>query len=264
VDIQPMEGRSLRPAFDGKPIDRDFLAWEHEGNRALREGDWKLVAIKGGPWELYDLRTDRVELHDLAAAQPERVKDMAAKWDAWAKRCRVAGESEPKRGGRKADEPRKGPGASSFDLKAGDELNGDAAPDIANRPIKIEAELAEPGRDGVLVAQGGDQHGYALYFKDGDLVFAVRRQRKLESVRVPAADVTGARKLEASLAADGAAAISVDGRERARGSVGGLVAVTPKDGLQVGRDEQSPAGDYTGPFPFSGKIARARLSIGKP
>lgn len=85
--IQPMEGRSLVPAFKGGKIEREALFWEHEGNRALRLGDWKLVA-KGsdGPWELYDLRRDRSELNNLAVQQPERVKTMVATWDRWAKR----------------------------------------------------------------------------------------------------------------------------------------------------------------------------------
>jgi hypothetical protein len=42
--ITPMEGKSLRPAFTGRPLDREFLAWEHERNRAIRVGNWKLVA----------------------------------------------------------------------------------------------------------------------------------------------------------------------------------------------------------------------------
>jgi arylsulfatase A-like enzyme len=88
--IQPMEGRSLLPAFENKPIQRDAIYWEHEGNAAIRVGDWKLVRLgRNGPWELYDLKADRTELHDLAAAQPERAKDLAAKWDAWAERAQV-------------------------------------------------------------------------------------------------------------------------------------------------------------------------------
>lgn len=88
--IQPMEGRSLIPAFAGQPIAREALFWEHEGNAAVRVGDWKLVR-KGrqGAWELYDLKADRTELHDLAAAQPERTEKLAAKWEAWAKRAQV-------------------------------------------------------------------------------------------------------------------------------------------------------------------------------
>ena len=85
--VQPMEGRSLTPAFSGKQIEREALFWEHEGNRALRLGDWKLVA-KGTdtPWELFDLRRDRAEMNDLAKAEPERVRQMAATWERWAKR----------------------------------------------------------------------------------------------------------------------------------------------------------------------------------
>jgi arylsulfatase len=53
-------------------------------------GDWKLVAKgPGGRWELYDPAKDRTEANDLAAAQPERVKAMAAKWEAWARRANV-------------------------------------------------------------------------------------------------------------------------------------------------------------------------------
>jgi len=85
--ILPMEGRSLVPAFAGKTIQREALFWEHEGNRALRIGDWKLVA-KGssGPWELYDMKRDRTEMNDLASAQSGRVKEMVATWDRWAER----------------------------------------------------------------------------------------------------------------------------------------------------------------------------------
>ena len=88
--IQPMEGTSLVPAFDNKPIERDALYWEHEGNAAIRVGDWKLVRLgRNGPWELYDLKNDRTELHDLAGTKPELAKELAAKWDAWAERTHV-------------------------------------------------------------------------------------------------------------------------------------------------------------------------------
>jgi arylsulfatase len=86
----PMAGKSLVPAFADKPIDRDALYWEHEGNRAIRVGNWKLVAKgPGGKWELYFIPADRTESTDLAAKHPDRVADLAAKWEAWAKRDRV-------------------------------------------------------------------------------------------------------------------------------------------------------------------------------
>ncbi len=88
--IQPMEGVSLRAAFEGKSLGRDVpLFWEHEGNRALRQGRWKIVAKHGAPWELYDIDNDRSELIDLAARQPDRVKEMVVHYDAWAARCGV-------------------------------------------------------------------------------------------------------------------------------------------------------------------------------
>ena len=92
--ILPMEGVSLRPllaASAGNPasLPPRLLAWEHEGNRAIREGQWKLVSLATAPWELYDMEADRVEMNDLAASQPERVKDMSAKWEVWAKRTNV-------------------------------------------------------------------------------------------------------------------------------------------------------------------------------
>jgi arylsulfatase A-like enzyme len=64
--ILPMEGVSLRPAFAGKPLDRKRpIFWEHEGNKAVRDGKWKLVQKWRGPWELYDMEADRTEFHDV-------------------------------------------------------------------------------------------------------------------------------------------------------------------------------------------------------
>ena len=88
-DILPMEGRSLLPAFDDRPIERDFIAWEHEGNKAIRAGDWKLVAFAGQTWELYHITKDRTEQHNLADKEPAKVKDLADKWLTWAQRCHV-------------------------------------------------------------------------------------------------------------------------------------------------------------------------------
>lgn len=87
--IKPMEGRSLVTAFNNKPMEREIY-WEHEGNRAVRMDNWKLVAKgRDGKWELYDIEKDRSELHDLAEQQPERVKDMNDKWQAYAERANV-------------------------------------------------------------------------------------------------------------------------------------------------------------------------------
>lgn len=88
--IQPMEGKSLVPALLGQEIDREAIYWEHEGNRAVRVGDDKLVA-KGarGEWELYDIAKDRSEQNDLSDQKPELVKKLADMWQAYAERADV-------------------------------------------------------------------------------------------------------------------------------------------------------------------------------
>ncbi len=71
------------PAFarDGA-VRHDELWWQHEGNRAIRVGDWKLVAAgKDGPWELYDLAKDRTETHDLAKESPKKAGELARRWE---------------------------------------------------------------------------------------------------------------------------------------------------------------------------------------
>lgn len=74
-------GRSLVPTFANDPVGERELWWLHEGNRALRVGDWKIVAAgKAASWELYDLAKDRTETTDLAAKMPARVRAMADRW----------------------------------------------------------------------------------------------------------------------------------------------------------------------------------------
>ncbi|MEI8372850.1 MAG: arylsulfatase [Planctomycetota bacterium] len=88
--ILPMEGKSLVPTFNDKPLERDALYWEHEGNAAIRVGDWKLVRLGNhGTWELYNIKADRTELHNLATEKPDLVKELAAKWNVWAERTNV-------------------------------------------------------------------------------------------------------------------------------------------------------------------------------
>ncbi len=80
--LPPLPGKSLIPVFthDGT-VTRDFLWWYHEGNRALRVGDWKIVAAgENGPWELYDLGSDRSETKNLSLDNPDKVRELAVIW----------------------------------------------------------------------------------------------------------------------------------------------------------------------------------------
>ena len=89
--IKPLEGRSMRRVITGKnkPIHTEPIFWEHEGNAAVRYGNFKLVkAYKPGGqsnWELYDISKDRSEMNDLAAAMPEVVAKLSGYYSQWAK-----------------------------------------------------------------------------------------------------------------------------------------------------------------------------------
>ena len=87
-----MQGVSLTPAFSGKPLGRkEPIFFMHEGNRAVRDGKWKLVSKYTEPWELFDMEADRTELHNLAKEQPEIVQRLSTRYDEWARR----GYAEP-------------------------------------------------------------------------------------------------------------------------------------------------------------------------
>ncbi len=92
TDTAKPEGQSIAAMLKGGhgETNRTFC-WEHEGNRAVRKGKWKLVTLgssKAG-WELYDMATDRIESHNLAGEHPDVVAELSAEYDRWAARCGV-------------------------------------------------------------------------------------------------------------------------------------------------------------------------------
>jgi arylsulfatase len=93
-DITALEGKTLTPIFDGGERDgHEAIYWEHEGNRAVRQGQWKLVSRyeheTGGEWELYDLDADRTETHDLVDEQPAKAAELVGLYEQWAERSLV-------------------------------------------------------------------------------------------------------------------------------------------------------------------------------
>ena len=99
--IQPLEGKSLLPVFTGSTLEREAIFWEHEGNRAVRMGKWKLVSkaskkhsfiwdqvaeLDEVQWELFDMSDDRTEMHDIASENKTLVEKMSSMWLEWAKR----------------------------------------------------------------------------------------------------------------------------------------------------------------------------------
>jgi arylsulfatase A-like enzyme len=91
--ILPLQGISLRPAFDGGRLERvKPLFQEHENHGFVRDGDWKLVGRGVAPpgglreerWQLYNLAEDRTELNNLAQRHPEKVRELSGRWQQWA------------------------------------------------------------------------------------------------------------------------------------------------------------------------------------
>jgi len=88
--IRTLEGESFLPGLRGEAWQRQApIYWEHEGNCAMRLGDWKLVKKYPGPWELYNLEQDRTELDDLIEGEKRRAREMIGEWESWALRCGV-------------------------------------------------------------------------------------------------------------------------------------------------------------------------------
>ncbi|MCA9063141.1 MAG: arylsulfatase [Planctomycetaceae bacterium] len=254
--ITPLEGRSLKAAFDGGEIERDAIYWEHEGNRAVRQGKWKLVAKDAnGPWELYDIDRDRSEMHNLAAAEPERVQQLSRKWQQWAERSQVLPLTPYYNKQARAEFSRK----KRFVLHAGDDLPRDQAPNVANRPFTLNVAIADAGQQGVLVAQGGSSSGYALYQQDGNLVFSIRIKGQLESVSGPLPVKKGTIHLE--FESDGHVVATMNNQPVLNGNLSGLVATMPLDGLQVGCDQAGLVGSYQDSFPFDGTIESAEIRL---
>jgi arylsulfatase A-like enzyme len=88
--LTPLAGSSLAALFQNPQATQSkTIFWEHEGSRAIRKADWKLVAEIGQPWELYDLKTDRSENHNLASRNPAKVKELEKEYLEWAAKVGV-------------------------------------------------------------------------------------------------------------------------------------------------------------------------------
>ncbi|MEA3211251.1 MAG: hypothetical protein QOE70_4308 [Chthoniobacter sp.] len=234
--ILPEEGVSLLPAFRGKPLPQREIFIEHEGNRSVRDGEWKLVALHDRPWELYNLAADPTEMHDLAAREQQRVKELAAAWEAWAERCDVR---EKRRGKPTASEP--------------------ATPQIANRPLTIQCDVETSTKDGVILAQGGREIGYALHLAGGRPVFTVHSGGGPVYI-IGKTAVSGKFSLRATLDADAGMALFVNGEKVAEGKTHGLIPRQPKDGLSIGKDDLTAVGDYAAPNALQGEVTNVKIT----
>ena len=194
--------------------------------------------------ELYDLGSDPDELHNLAG-QPATTKtqsELRGELDEWMKSQGDKGTVFGK--------PRL--------LSDPEEME---TPQIAGKALMVTCKVTpdSPHESGVVVAQGGNRQGYALYLVEGKPVFVVRQARQLYTATATDAP-KGPFTLEAHLGKDGAMTLAVNGTVVARGKAPGLFTAQPAEGLSVGEDTQVAVGDYTAPNALKGKVEDVQVN----
>lgn len=266
-DIHALDGISLRPAFGGSDLGRgEPIFIEHETNAFVRDGKWKLVGTRvatndgtdAKQWELYDMEKDRTETQNLAESQPEKVKELADQWEAWAERVDVY-----PRGGAGTRTPT--PGNYSAASKSGadpEKSRIENPPTINGKAFSVEATVRHPKPNGAVLAHGGVRFGWSLHFRQGKPAFSLRDEGKLTEL-VAEETVSGKVTVKASLDAE-KVTISVNGKEVASRPSPGLITEQPGLGLYEGLDFRDPVGDYKAPNAYNGKILNHRIDVEIP
>ncbi|WP_367873986.1 sulfatase-like hydrolase/transferase [Luteolibacter sp. Populi] len=252
------------------------------GSLAIRRGDWVLIDAPSGdlnrepewrkeewkisshqqPAELFNLKEDPQQRSNRYADQPALAAELKALLDQYRDRGRSTPgpdlQNDPASPSALSNTSREGP------WKSGDLLAGNDAPKIARRPLTISATIKPTAADGVVLAQGGARHGLAIYLKQGRLIFATRVDATLKTVSAPAPPLGIESRVEGVLSSNGKISLLVDGKEAAAPVFSGFISDEPGDPLSVGRDTNSPVGEYESPFPFQGSVENATLRSTAP
>jgi hypothetical protein len=273
-----MEGVNLLPYLTGEKSNapHDALYWRFGQQIAIRKGDWKLVkgagenlprGAAGGAAttegaQLFNLTKDIGEKTNLAEKEPEKVKELAAAWNEWNK-GNIPAKWTPGARAKRVNQSATTSTATTSPKgpwKSGDSLAGNAAPQVGGHGFQISARIDSAAPKGVILAQGGGAHGYALYVHDGKLALAVRVQRELTVITSNKSLEPGKHEVSAQLAADGKVTLSVDGETIGDGKAS-FISKQPAEGLNVGGDGKNAVGEYEAPNEFAGKVENATVSI---
>ena len=299
---QVLDGESLVPvlAKSGR-LKRDTLCWHYPlarphflGGRssgAIRKGDLKLIELFGsGALELYDLAKDAGETTDLAQKMPQKAAELHKLLVAWRKSVGAAmprpvtglqldvgfGESagaahalDRSASRRKlvyhGTRPAAGRRGTARLFNGKDdyaELPRASAPHVARLPVTVVAWVRPEKANGVILAHGGDRHGYALWLRDGRLAMSACIDWKRTTVVAREPLPPGFVQVAGQLLRGGGIKLFVGGKLAGSGKARGLLASDPGDTLQIGADTVRPAGDYEVPNAFAGLIDEVRLFVG--
>nr|WP_244954033.1 arylsulfatase [Spelaeicoccus albus] len=280
--LRPIQGQSMRPvlADSALPSPARTQYFETDGNRAVWKDGWKAVAFHrrgtdfaADKWELYHLDDDVSEAHDLAGSEPERLAELVAAWWEEARANDVLPLDD--RGFAERANVKFRP-HSPRDRTRWDYYNGmqhigtGSAPPLPGRSFIISAVIDRPvgTEDGVLIAHGSRNSGYAFLVKDGHLVYDLNHYNRHTLVRSTSTLPTGTCRVAVRFDHDdagtgGLAVLMIDdepvGQMRLAETFEYFIAF---QGLDVGGDRLSPVhqGDE-GEFPFAGRLEVVTIEL---
>lgn len=238
---QPIDGRSLVPVLKNPEMrvrDHAYHAYPKQKlGRAIRTERYRLVEWRSyeesadrPEYELYDYQTDPLETRNLAAKHPAVVESL---------KQTLAAYPEPVNRNAKPAQV--------------------SSPSIARRPLRISGRVKAASGDGVIVAQGGREHGYAVHITKGRLAADVRVNGKVTRV-VASRTAPGSFDFEMTLTTE-RLSLFLNRDKVGEAPSPGLIPVQPKDAMSIGRDDQSAAGDYVAPNPLNGKVQNVRVTF---
>ena len=250
-------GRQAEIFFRRPPDRKNYYGYSQLPDLAVRQGAWKLLCdYDGSRSQLYHLIDDPGEEDNLAIDKPDVVSELTAKLLAWNKAIpQDNGLELGKQPEKKAGSSRK----RRFSLQQGDDLSGTSAPSYGGRSVTIITSFDSKGSDGVILAQGGDKQGYALYIREGKLVLGVRDAWRLTEAVAREPLVSGIATVTATISKSGKMELVINGKVAATADAA-CVLTQAGDGLQVGDDKIKPVGKYT-VTTFGGRISEVKLKF---
>ncbi|MEM1224641.1 MAG: sulfatase-like hydrolase/transferase [Planctomycetota bacterium] len=248
---QPMDGISLVPVLkdpDVRVRDHAYHAYpKTKLGRSIRTERYRLVewndfgaAKAEAEFELYDYQTDPLETRNVANEAPEVLAELRAILNDY-------------------PEPRSRDGKRS--LVSTTSPTAPETPRIDNRPITISGDVASRAQRGVIAAQGGRSHGYAVHLVDRKLAFDVRVDGVVhriisDSPAPPSFQFTAILRPQRMT-------LSIDGQLVASGKSPGLIPAQPQDALNIGFDDRTAAGDYKAPNRIDATLTNVEVKTGR-